>query len=172
MWVMKLGLSCYQVRRQCQFHDLTHYMKPISFQPKASVVCSVTTSIFIGFWNADQVSVSITSWDITLWCSINLLWKELMERMSEHTCLISSLSLLLVQTQAARWKAATPEQLTGAHLYFGIAKSGYLFHGYSGGMWGIEPMVRYCAGRDTWWWEIMIALSILLNFTMEKIPTW
>ena len=30
---------------------------------------------------------------------------------------ISPLSLLLVQTQAARWKAATPEQLTGAHLY-------------------------------------------------------
>ena len=30
---------------------------------------------------------------------------------------ISSLSLLLVQTQAARGKADTPEQLTGAHLY-------------------------------------------------------
>ena len=41
---------------------------------------------------------------------------------------ISSLSLLLVQTQAARWKAATPEQLTGAHLYLDIAKSGYLVH--------------------------------------------
>ena len=40
-----------------------------------------------------------------------------MERMSEHTGLISSLSLLHVQTQAARWKAATLEQLTGAHLY-------------------------------------------------------
>ena len=39
-----------------------------------------------------------------------------------------ALSLLLVQTQAARWKAATPEQLTGAHLYLDIAKSGYLFH--------------------------------------------
>ena len=34
---------------------------------------------------------------------------------------ISSLSLLLVQTQAARWKAATPDQLTGAHLYLDIA---------------------------------------------------
>ena len=41
---------------------------------------------------------------------------------------ISSLSLLLVQTQTARWKAATPEQLTGAQLYFDIVKSGYLFH--------------------------------------------
>ena len=122
------------------------YMKPISFQSKASVVCSVTAALFIGFclmkvnvfsqhigkktneylnsaeqitrnWNVDQLSVLITSWDIIQWCSINLLWKELMERMSEHTGLISSLSLLHVQTQAARWKAATPEQLTGAHLY-------------------------------------------------------
>ena len=62
-----------------------------------------------------------------------------MERMGEHTGLIapiSSLLLLLVQTQAARWKATAPEQLTGAHLYLDIAKSswGYLFHGYSGGM--------------------------------------
>ena len=34
---------------------------------------------------------------------------------------ISSLSLLRVQTQAARWKAATPEQLTGAHLHLDIS---------------------------------------------------
>ena len=33
-----------------------------------------------------------------------------------------------------RWKAATPEQLAGAHLYLDIAKSGYLFHGYSRGI--------------------------------------
>ena len=47
---------------------------------------------------------------------------------------ISSLLPLLVQTQAARWKAANPEQLTGAHLYLDITESGYLFHGCSGGM--------------------------------------
>ena len=41
---------------------------------------------------------------------------------------ISSLSLLLVPTQAVRWKAATPKGLTGVHLYLDIAKSGYLFH--------------------------------------------
>ena len=70
------------------------YMKPISFQSKASVVCSVTAAISIDFclkklnvfsqhngnktneylnsaeqiprnWNVDQLSVSITSWDIT-----------------------------------------------------------------------------------------------------------
>ena len=35
---------------------------------------------------------------------------------------ISSLSLLLVQTQAARWKAVGPEQLTGAHLEIDITK--------------------------------------------------
>ena len=69
------------------------YMKPISFQSKASVVCSVTAAIFIGFcmkkvnvfsqhigkktreylnsaeqitknWNVDQLSMLITSWDI------------------------------------------------------------------------------------------------------------
>ena len=70
------------------------YMKPISFQSKASVVSSVTAAIFIDFclnklivfsqhigqktneylnsavqipsnWNVDQFSVIITSWDIT-----------------------------------------------------------------------------------------------------------
>ena len=43
---------------------------------------------------------------------------------------ISSLLLLLVQTWAARWKATTPEQLTGARLYPDIAKSCYLFHAF------------------------------------------
>ena len=100
------------------------YMKPISFQSKASVVCSVTEALFIDFclkklnvfsqhigkktneylnsaeqitrnWNVDQLSVLITSWDITLWCSNNLLWKELMERMSEHTGIISPYQLLI-----------------------------------------------------------------------------
>ena len=100
------------------------YMKPISFQSKASVVCSVTAAIFIDFclkklyvfsnilvektneylnsteqiprnWNIDQRSVFITFWDIIQWYSINLLWKELMERMSEHTGLISSYQLLI-----------------------------------------------------------------------------
>ena len=46
----------------------------------------------------------------------------------------SFLSLLRVQTQAVGWKAAAPEQLTGAHLYIDIAKSGHLFHGLSCGM--------------------------------------
>ena len=101
------------------------FMKPISFPSKAPVVCSVTTAVFIDFclkkklnvfsqhigqkgneylnsteqihrnWNVYQVSVLITSWDITQWCSINLLWKELMEHMSEHTGLISSYQLLI-----------------------------------------------------------------------------
>ena len=59
---------------------------------------------------------------------------------------ISSLPLLLVQTQAARWKAAAPEQLTGAYLYLNIDKSGYLFHGFSNGLdarleWYIHPRI-------------------------------
>ena len=41
---------------------------------------------------------------------------------------------MLVQTQAAGWKVAAPEQLAGAQLYPNIAKSGYLFHDYSSGM--------------------------------------
>ena len=69
------------------------YMKPISFQSKASIACSVTAAMFIDFclkklnlfsqqngqkqmniwipqqiprnWNVDQLSVFITSWDIT-----------------------------------------------------------------------------------------------------------
>ena len=57
-----------------------------------------------------------------------------MGHMREHTGPISSWSLLLVQTQVARWKAAAQEQLTGAHLYLDIAKSGYLCHGFSCGM--------------------------------------
>ena len=54
-----------------------------------------------------------------------------MERISEHTGLIISYQLLIAvacTTQAARWKAARPEQLTCAHLYLDIAKSGYFFH--------------------------------------------
>ena len=93
-------------------------------ESKASVVCSATAAIFIDFclkklnvfserigkktneylnsaeqiprnWNVDQLSVFITSWDIAKWCSTNLLWKELMERISQHTGLISSYQLLI-----------------------------------------------------------------------------
>ena len=60
--------------------------------------------------------------------------KRVNERMSEHTGLIGSLSLLLIQTQTARWQAAAPKLLTGAHLYLDIAKSGCNFHNYSYGM--------------------------------------
>ena len=62
-----------------------------------------------------------------------------------YQLLSSSLSLLLVQTREARWKAAAPEQLTGAHLYLDIAKSDYLFHGHSGGM--RKCALPVCSGR-------------------------
>ena len=55
---------------------------------------------------------------------------------------ISSLSLLLVQTQVARWKAATPEQLTDVHLYIDTDKFGFFFHAVGNVMYesGKRPM--------------------------------
>ena len=47
-----------------------------------------------------------------------------MERMSEHTGLISSYQLLITTAQTN----------TGGKMYLDIAKSGYLFYGYSGGV--------------------------------------
>ena len=171
---------------------LSLYMKPISFQSKASVVCSVTTAIFIDFclknlnvfsqhigrktnenlnsteqihrkWNVDHVSMLITSWDITQWCSINLLLKELMSAWVSTQALsapISSLSLLLVQTQVARWKAATTEQLTGAHLYIDIAKSGYLFHGFS--LWP-DVLIKNKKTFRNFWIKPLVKWVLLLS---------
>ena len=67
------------------------YLKPISFQPNEYLNSAEQIP---RNWNVDHVSVLLTSWDITKWCSINLLWKELMEHMSEHTGLISFYQLL------------------------------------------------------------------------------
>ena len=64
---------------------------------------------------------------------------------------ISSLSLLLVQTQAARWKATA--QKTGAHLYLDIDKSGYLFHGFSGivmNHWRSRSLTHIYFTRPQW----------------------
>ena len=47
-----------------------------------------------------------------------------MKRMSEHTGLISSYQLIITAActnTGSKMKAATPEQLTGAHLYLDIA---------------------------------------------------
>ena len=54
-----------------------------------------------------------------------------MERMSEHTGIISSYQLLITAActnKGGKMKGSHPEQLTGAHLFLDIAKSGYLFH--------------------------------------------
>ena len=54
-----------------------------------------------------------------------------MERMSEHTGLISSYQLLIIvacTNTGGKMKGSHPEQVTGGHLYIDIAKSGYLFH--------------------------------------------
>ena len=64
---------------------------------------------------------------------------------------ISSLSLLLVQTQAARWKAATPEQLTGAHLYLDISVRPL----------ALSRVENYAtAWMDSWW----VRQQILFDF--------
>ena len=74
-----------------------------------------------------------------------------MERTNKHTGLsapISALWLLLVQTQAARWKAFATEHLTGVHLYLDLAKSGYFFHGFSGDMDQHRPIVATCTSLN------------------------
>ena len=126
------------------------YMKPISFQSKASVVCSVTTAIFIGFCMkklnvfSQHIGKKKNKWisefrrtnsqELKCWSTFCVNYFLRYYLMVQHQSVvkrvngthewaqalsapISSLSLLLVQTQAARWKAATPEQLTCAHLY-------------------------------------------------------
>ena len=172
------------------------YMKPISFQSKASVICSITTAVFIDFclktlnvfsqhigkktneylysteqitrnWNFNLVSVLITSWVIIWWCSINLLWKELMEHMSEHTGFISSYQLLITAActnTGDKMKGSCPKQLTGAHLYLDIAKSGCLFHEYSGGMCWIGPIIAHPTYPNTYnfgsaWVEFNIQIT-------------
>ena len=142
-----------------KFQWILHlYMKPISCQSKASVVCSVATAILVDFclkklnvfcqhigkknkWISEfcrTVPQELKCWStfcVNYFLRYYLMMQhrstvELMEWLSTQALSdpISSLSLLLLQTQAARWKAATPEQLTGAHLYLDIAKSGCLFH--------------------------------------------
>ena len=51
------------------------YLKPIYFHSNASCVRVYPNSAgkIHRNWNVDQVSVLITSWDITQWCNINLL---------------------------------------------------------------------------------------------------
>ena len=54
-----------------------------------------------------------------------------MECMREQTGLISSYQLLITAActnTGGKMKGSHPEQLTGAHLYLDIAKSGYLLH--------------------------------------------
>ena len=58
-------------------------------------------------WNVDEVSVPIISKDIRKLIFINPPWKELMEQWSEYIRLISSLSVAIVQIQAAGCKAAS-----------------------------------------------------------------
>ena len=134
------------------------------FLSKASVVCSVTTVVFIDFClkKLNAFSQHILKKWVCEFCRTN--HKEL--KCYSSFCVNYSLRYyLMMQHQpivkrvngAHEWvhrpyqllsapyhcclykhrrqkKATAPEQLTSAHLYLCIAKSGYLFHGYSGGM--------------------------------------
>ena len=68
---------------------------------------------------------------------------------------ISSLSLLLVHTQVGRWKAATPDQLTGAHLYLDIAyvrlplSCSWECYGTNAGISSVGPLVKI----DKYYWK-------------------
>ena len=118
-------------------------MKPISFQSKALVGCSVTAAIFIDFclkklnvfsrhigkenkWisgfrrtNPQELkcwSTFCVNYFLRYYLMMQL--QPIVKRVNvthewaHRSVSISSLSLLLVQTQAARWKSATPEQLS------------------------------------------------------------
>ena len=145
------------------------YMKPISFESKASVVCSVTTAIFIDFcrkklnvfsqhigqkananlnsaehitrnWNVNLVSALITSCDINDAAS-NLSWKELMERMSEYTGLMSSYQFLInadCTNTGGKMKGSHP-RAAGRCPCVPRHNLGYLFQGCSGGMQMMPP---------------------------------
>ena len=63
--------------------------------------------------------------------------KELMKYMSEHTGLLSSYQLHITAActnTGGKMKSSRPRAADWCHLYLDIGKSGYLFHGYSGGM--------------------------------------
>ena len=58
-----------------------------------------------------------------------------MERMSEHTDRISSYQLFITAAcinTGSKMKGSRPR--AAMSMYIDIVKSGYLFHGYSGGM--------------------------------------
>ena len=66
---------------------------------------------------------------------------------------------------------AAPEQLTGAHLYLDIAKSGYLFHGFSGGKFhklehALKSNLMQCAET------FMKSLTKMLQKYASIWPSW
>ena len=58
-------------------------------------------------------------------------------------------------------KGSHPEKLNSAHLYLNIAKSGYFFRGYSGGM-GINHFVKY-------FWTILINFVTYIDIFMISV---
>ena len=94
-----VATSSEEVARRCQESStelpiLCPWVKSNSSHHKTNEYLNSAEQIHRN-WYADQLSELISSWDITWWCSINLLWKELMERTSEHTGLIISYQLFI-----------------------------------------------------------------------------
>ena len=137
------------LREKFQWILPCYMMKRISFQSKASVVCSVTAAIFIDFClkklSVFSQHISKNKWisefrrtnpqELKCWSTFCVNYFLRYYLMMQHQPLvkrvngrhewahgpypasISSLSLLLVQTHAARWKTADTKQQTGANLY-------------------------------------------------------
>ena len=129
------------------------YMKPISFQSKASVVCSVTAAVFVDFClnKLNVFSQHIgkkNKWisefhrtnprELKCWSIFYVNYFLRYYLMMQHQPIVkrvngthewahrpyqplSAPKHCCLYKQAARWKAATLDQLTGAHLYFDIA---------------------------------------------------
>ena len=72
-----------------------------------------------------------------------------MERMSEHIGFFSSYQFLITAActnTGGKMKDSHAEQLTGAHLYLDIAKSGYLFHAVGNAMFHQQGPHRPASG--------------------------
>ena len=142
------------------WENSTSLNKTISFQSKVSVVCSVTTAVSIDFYqkklNVFPNMLFKNKWisefhrtnpqKLRCWSSfcVNyfLRYYLIMQHQptakrvnGAHEWAHRPYQLLSAPYHCCKHRWQDERQLAGAHLYFDIAKSGYLFHGFSGGMW-------------------------------------
>ena len=138
-------------------------MKPIIFQTKASVVCSVTTAIFIDFclkklnvfsqhigkktnkYLNSEVQI-IGNWNVNSSFCVNYFLRYYLKM--QHQPIVKRVNgahkwahrpyQLLITAACTntghKMKGSRPRAADQCPLYLDIAKSGYLFHGYSSAM--------------------------------------